>query len=211
LVPNRKIVRTKSKTLDILLPQLITIMSSSKYPLSGLLGARLAVFLIAGLFATAANGQSSPPETTAPSTIPEVSEQKALRSYIGVGGAFGLSGNTTSLSEGGVAIFGKGVLTENLSIDSTMIIFARSAPSSSVALTYNLPIETEGVPFSFISFVGAGAMIDNNSGTRVSPLLSAGVDLVTPTNFTGTIRLNAGFPGDREADVGLIFGVGFSY
>jgi hypothetical protein len=186
-------------------------MSSQKYLLSGLFGNKLAVFLFACLFTPAANAQSSPPETTSPSQTPEVSEQKALRSYMGVGGALGLSGNTTSLSEGGLAVFSKKALTDNLSIDGTMIIFARSAPSTAVALTYNLPIETEGIPFSFIPFVGAGALVDNNNGTRINPMVSGGVDIVTPTNFTGTIRVNAAFPSDRQTDVGVILGVGFSY
>jgi hypothetical protein len=186
-------------------------MNSQKYLLSGLFGNKLVACLIACLLTPAAHAQSSPPETTSPSKIPEVSEQKALRNYMGVGGALGLSGNTTSLSEGGIAVLNKVVLTDNLSIDGTTIIFARSTPSTAVALTYNLPIETEGIPFSFIPFVGAGALLDNNNGTRINPMVSGGVDIVTPTNFTGTIRVNAAFPSDQQADVGLIFGVGFGF
>jgi hypothetical protein len=184
-------------------------MNSQKYRLSGLVVNKLMFLPIAYLLASAANAQPTTPAD--PAAVPEAQEQRALRSYMGVGGALGLSGNTTSLSEGGLALFSKGVLTDNLSIDGTTIIFARSTPSAAVALTYNLPLETEGIPFSFIPFVGAGAMVDNNNGTRIHPMVSGGVDIVTPTNFTGTIRVNAAFPGDRQADVGVILGVGFSY
>jgi hypothetical protein len=45
-------------------------------------------------------------------------------------------------------------------------------------------------------------------GLFVSPAVSGGVDIPMSNNFTGTVRLNAGFPSNRSADVGLIVGAG---
>jgi hypothetical protein len=86
-------------------------MNSKKHLLSGLVLNKLVIFSIVWLLAPTTNAQSSP----APSVSPEVPEQRALSSCIGVGGALGLSENTTSLSEGGLAVFSKGVLNETSS------------------------------------------------------------------------------------------------
>jgi hypothetical protein len=44
-----------------------------------------------------------------------------------------------------------------------------------------------------------------------APAVSGGVDIPLSNNFTGTVRLNAGFPSNRNADIGMIIGAGYSF
>jgi hypothetical protein len=149
----------------------------------------------------------APPPTEA---APPPLDLKQAPSYIGFGGVIGLQGGTTSLSQGTFSVLTKQVLTDNLAIHNANTIFGSLYPSASVALTYNRPLSSEGVPIVFTPFVGGGVMVHYDNGTRISPHLTGGVDVSTPFNLTGTLRLNAGFVSDRAADVGILFGIGFS-
>jgi hypothetical protein len=182
------------------------------------------IALTSFIFASTTNAQStspeaettpSPPESspeitpeTTPESNPEITQSP---SYIGFGGVIGLQGRTTSLSEGSFSLLTKRVLTKNLAIHNANTIFGSSVTSSSVALTYNRPISSDGLPIVFTPFLGGGVMIDNENGARISPHLTGGVDVSTPLKVTGTIRINAGFVSDRQADVGVLFGLGFKF
>jgi hypothetical protein len=148
------------------------------------------------------------PEAT-PEDLPE--GPPGQRSYIGFGGVIGLQGGTTSLSQGTFSIVSKQVLTRNLAIHMADTIFGSSTASSSYALTYNHPIRDKNLPIVYIPFLGGGVMLHDANGLKVSPLVTAGIDIDTPTNVTGTVRINSGFVSGRKADVGVIFGVGYNY
>ncbi|WP_373546958.1 hypothetical protein [Chamaesiphon sp.] len=141
------------------------------------------------------NAQSLPSQT-----LPQ------QRSYVGIGGATGLQGTTTSLSSGGFALLSKRVLTENLAIHSANTIFGSSVSASAIALTYNQPIDR-----LFTPFLGGGIMTYYENGVRIVPLITGGVDLSISEQLTGTIRTNVGFVSDRQADVGILFGIGLNY
>jgi hypothetical protein len=133
------------------------------------------------------------------------------RSYVGLGGVIGLQGRTTSLSQGSFSVVTKQVLTRNLAIHTTDTVFGSLTASSSLALTYNHPIRDENLPIVFIPFLGGGVMLRNENGLKVNPHITAGIDIDTPTNVTGTIRINSGFVSGRKADLGIIFGVGYNF
>jgi hypothetical protein len=169
----------------------------------------LEIVLIGCIAVPAAIAQPTiPPSATPPKPTPEQPQQN---SYLGFGGGIGIQGNTTSLSQGNFAILSKYVLTNNLAIHSTNTIFGSLTASSSTALTFNQPISIDGMPIVFIPFIGGGIMTDYDNSLRVSPHLTAGIDLDTPTNISATLRINAGFVRDRKADVGIVFGMGFKY
>jgi hypothetical protein len=156
------------------------------------------------------------PPTTTPLTevkTPEAAPEgpPGQNSYIGFGGVIGLQGGTTSLSQGTFSIVSKQVLTRNLAIHTADTIFGSSTASSSYALTYNHPIRDKNLPIVYIPFLGGGVMLHDENGLKVSPLVTAGIDIDTPTNVTGTVRINSGFVSGRKADVGIIFGVGYNY
>jgi hypothetical protein len=180
----------------------------------------LAVVLISCMSVPAVNSQptSPSPETTPPPPAqeqpqqsPKTPEQLQQNSYFGFGGVIGIQGSTTSLSQGTFSILSKHVLTNNLAIHSDATIFGSLTPSASVALTFNQPINSDSLPITFIPFLGAGVMAYDDKGTRISPLITGGIDISTPTNITLTFRANAGFVSDRKADVGLLFGIGYNY
>jgi hypothetical protein len=152
------------------------------------------------------------PNSSSPETLPQsIPAQFQPSSYVGFGGVTGIQGGTTSLSQGTFAILSKYVLTNNLAIHSDSNIFGSLTPSTSVAITYNQPITSDSLPITFTPFLGAGIMAHDENGIRISPLITGGVDISTPTNLTLTVRANAGFVRDRKADVGVLFGAGFSY
>lgn len=134
------------------------------------------------------------------------------RSYIGVGGAIGLSGDTTALSSGGFSILTKSVLSENLALHSANVLFGSNISSSSFALTFNLPIREESAnQITVIPFLGGGIALRNLDGLIISPMVSGGLDIPLSKDFTGTIRVNTIFPSDRQADVGILTGIGFNF
>jgi hypothetical protein len=67
------------------------------------------------------------------------------------------------------------------------------------------------LPITFTPFLGAGIMAYDEKGINISPLITGGIDISTPMNLTLTVRANAGFVRDRKADIGVLFGAGFSY
>jgi hypothetical protein len=166
----------------------------------------IAIGLITCNAVSPATAQTNPPEPSQPNA-----ELTQAPSYIGVGCVIGLQGGTTSLSQGTFSILTKQVLTENLAIHNANTIFGSLTPSASIALTYNQPMSGEGIPIVFTPFVGAGIMTHYDNGMSISPHLTGGVDVSTPLlNLTGTLRINAGFVSDRQADLGVLFGIGFS-
>jgi hypothetical protein len=140
----------------------------------------------------------------------EKSAIQGSRGYIGIGGAIGLSGETTSLSTGGFSILTKTVFSENISLHNSAI-FGSGIYSSTSALTFNLPIRNDAQEIIITPFVGGGVLLRNEDGFRVSPHVTGGIDLPFARNLTGTARLNVGFVSDRPADIGLVLGIGYSF
>jgi hypothetical protein len=181
---------------------------SARVPIEMLVRA-LTLVLIGYIATPAAIAQpNSPSPETPPQPIPA---QLQPSSYVGFGGVIGIQGGTTSLSQGTFAILSKYVLTNNLAIHSDSTIFGSLTPSTSVALTYNQPITSDSLPITFTPFLGAGIMAYDEKGINISPLITGGIDISTPMNLTLTVRANAGFVRDRKADIGVLFGAGFSY
>jgi hypothetical protein len=114
------------------------------------------------------------------------------------------------LSQGTFSLLSKLILTKDLAIHSDSTIFGSLTPSTSVALTFNKSISSDSLPLIFTPFVGVGIMAHEESGIRISPLITGGIDISTPTNLTLTVRANAGFVSDRKADIGVLFGFGYS-
>jgi hypothetical protein len=132
-------------------------------------------------------------------------------SYIGIGGAIGVNGNTTSLGSGGLTVVSKLRFTDNLSLHDATVLFGREAATSMIILSADFPIRNSEGRTIAAPFIGGGAQLRYADGLFVSPAVSGGVDIPMSSNFTGTVRLNAGFPNNRSADVGLIIGAGYSF
>jgi hypothetical protein len=144
----------------------------------------------------------------AQSTPPTADSGYRNNGYIGIGSAIGLSGNTTALGTGGVVVLSKVRFSDNLSLHDATIVFGGNPPTSMIILTADFPIRNDAGNTIVSPFIGGGAMLRFDRGISFSPAISGGIDLPISPNFTGTIRLNAGFPSDRNADVGILVGVG---
>ena len=132
-------------------------------------------------------------------------------SYIGIGGVIGVNGNTTSLGSGGLTIVSKLRFTDNLSLHDATVLFGREAATSMIIVSADFPIRNSAGKTIAAPFIGGGAQLRYAEGLFVSPAVSGGVDIPMSDNFTGTLRLNAGFPNNRSADVGIIVGAGYSF
>jgi hypothetical protein len=132
-------------------------------------------------------------------------------SYIGIGGAIGLGGNNSALGTGGLTILTKVGFSENLSLHDATIVFGSSAPTSMIILTADFPIRNSSGETIVSPFIGGGAMLKYSNGVSISPAISGGADISLSKDLMGTVRLNAGFPNDRNADLGLLFGVGYKF
>jgi hypothetical protein len=146
--------------------------------------------------------------TLAQSTAP--SPTSSPTSYLGLGGAIGLNGNTSSLSSGGLTILSKVGFTDNLSLHDATVLFGSGAATSMIILTAEFPIRNSAGQTVVSPFIGGGTMLRYNQGLLISPALSGGLDIPLSRNFTGTLRLNAGFPSDRPADLGILLGAGYN-
>ncbi|MGF1521282.1 MAG: hypothetical protein ACFBSF_03050 [Leptolyngbyaceae cyanobacterium] len=131
-------------------------------------------------------------------------EPKDKRSYIGVGGNIGLSGDESALGEGGFTIVSRTRIINYLSLRNSTVFGDENA--SLFALTGEVPLTNANGDITAIPFVGGGVWIHG----EVDPLLSAGVDVPLGRDFTLTNRVNVGFDGD-DTDVGLLFGVGYNF
>jgi hypothetical protein len=139
-------------------------------------------------------------------------EPPSAKSYIGLGGTIGLSGNNTALGTGGLAILSRNVLNDLLSIHSNNVVFGTAIPSASNALTLNFPIRDSTTQEIVVSpFLGAGIQLRNIDGLYISPLAVGGVDIPLNKSLTGTIRLEAAFPNTGNTDMGVSIGIGYNF
>jgi hypothetical protein len=166
--------------------------------------------LIGGISIHPGNAQPTSPSSETTPSQPTL-EKLPQSNYLGLGGVIGIQGNTTSLSQGTFSVLSKNVLTENLSVHTASTVFGSLTSSSSIALTYNQPINSDSLPVTLIPFLGGGITAYSDNGTQISPHLTGGVDIGLPTNLTGTVRVNANFVSNRQTEVGVVFGVGYNY
>ena len=137
-------------------------------------------------------------------------EKKPTRSYIGLGGTIGISGDSTALGEGGFSLMGRTAFNNNLSFHNAGIF--QDDGLGLFALTYGVPIKNNSSQRElFFPFAGAGIAIEDFFGDfEVDPLIITGVDIPIAKKIVGTVRLGITFPED-DTDVGLLIGVGYSF
>jgi hypothetical protein len=131
--------------------------------------------------------------------------------YVSIGAGIGLGGNTTALGTGGVAILTKVRFSDNFSLHDATILFGSRPPTSTIIVSADFPIRNSAGQTIVSPFIGGGAMLRYSQGLSISPAISGGIDIPVSTNLTGTVRVNAGFPASRDADVGILAGVGYNF
>lgn len=139
----------------------------------------------------------------------ENSEEEITRSYIGLGGTIGLSGDTP-LGEGGFSLIGRTSFTNSFSLHTSSVF--QDDGLSLFSVTYGIPINNDSSEIeTFFPFAGAGIAVEDLFGDfGVDPLITTGVDISITRKFVGTVRLNLSFPED-DTDFGLLLGVGYRF
>ncbi len=159
---------------------------------------------------TQPNSQPSAPKV-AQADIASSKATRGGKSYLGVGGNLGVSGNSSPLSDGNFAVIGKLGLTNNISIrpsaiigDSTVIL---------AALTYDISFQNAADPFNeplpITPYIGAGAAFKLGDGSETAVLVTGGIDVPLNSRFTATAAVNAAF--FNQTDVGVLLGVGYNF
>lgn len=137
-------------------------------------------------------------------------EEEITRSYIGIGGTIGLSGDSTPLGEGGFSLIGRTSFTDSFSLHTSSVF--QDDGLSLFSITYGIPINNDSSEIErFFPFAGAGVAVEDLFGDfGVDPLITTGVDISITRKFVGTVRLNLTFPED-DTDVGVLLGVGYRF
>ncbi len=168
---------------------------------------RFLTLCLGGLFSCITVGVT--PVTAQLDTPPNVNLTNG--GYVGIGNVIGLGGNTTSLGTGGLTILTKVRFSDNLSLHDATVLFGSGVATSMIILTTDFPIRNGSGQTVISPFIGGGAMLRYAQGLYISPALSGGVDIPLSQDITGTIRLNAGFPSNRNTDLGILVGVGYNF
>lgn len=134
---------------------------------------------------------------------------KGGRSYVGIGGALGLSGGT-GIGEGGFLINSKIGLTRSISVRPSVII--GDSTDFLIPITYDFYLESRDPfePIPFAPFVGGGVAFSTDDENDIGFLLTGGADFPLSRQFVANATVNAGFFGDSTS-VGISLGVGYMF
>ncbi|MBN3940240.1 MAG: fasciclin domain-containing protein [Nostoc sp.] len=158
--------------------------------------------------------QLNQPPTGSNGTTPDVNVGRSTRggrSYIGVGGNIGLSGDDTALSDTNFTVISKLGLTNNISVRPSVIFGDDTIFLVPVTLDFS-PRRAGSVgerTFAISPYIGAGVAIEANADTDIGLLLTGGVDVPLGSKLTLTGGVNAAFVDDT--DVGLQLGIGYNF
>ncbi len=140
----------------------------------------------------------------------EEEEKRPTRSYTGLGGTIGISGDSTLLGEGGFSLVGRTAFNDNFSLHTSSIF--KDDGLTLLAITFGIPIKNDSSERElFFPFAGGGIAIEDLfDDFEVDGLITAGVDVPIWQKIVGTVRLNVSFPED-DTDIGLVLGVGYNF
>jgi hypothetical protein len=156
---------------------------------------------------------SEPPVTppTPPAIPTPALSNSRPSSYVGVGGNFGVLGDT-ALGNTSLNIYSKIGLTRYLSFRPAAVIDFNNAVTFLLPITVDLRARSTG-EFqevgirSFAPYIGGGVAVNTNG--EFGPLLSGGVDIPISRRFTATAGINVGFLD--PIDVGVFVGIGYNF
>ena len=139
----------------------------------------------------------------------EEKEDKPTRSYIGLGGTIGISGDATPLGEGGFSLVGRTAFTDNFSLHTSSVF--QDDGLSLFAITFGIPIQNDASIEKFFPFAGAGIAVEDVFGDfDADALITTGVDVTLWQKIVGTVRFNVALAED-DPDFGLTLGIGYRF
>jgi hypothetical protein len=128
--------------------------------------------------------------------------------YIGIGGNFGITGDS-DLGGRSLAIISKFGLSEVWSVRPS-VLFLSNFASFLIPITYDFPPQQFLTPdLTIAPYLGGGVAITTGSDNTFGPLLTAGIDIPLSRNFTANIAANLAFI--RTTDLGLLVGIAYNF
>jgi hypothetical protein len=151
-------------------------------------------------------------DTSVAQSIEDIEPGRASRggrSYIGIGGNLGLSGDT-AIGQGAFMINSKIGLTRNISFRPAVLI--GESTDFLLPLTYDFILQSADPfqPIPFAPFVGGGVAFSTSDDNTVGFLVTGGADVPLSAQFIANARVNAGFFGDTTS-IGISLGVGYQF
>jgi hypothetical protein len=128
-------------------------------------------------------------------------------SYFGVGGNFGITGNS-NLGGTSLALISKLGFSEFLSARPSILLL-RDAATILIPVTYDFSPQRTLGNLDIAPYFGAGIAVNTGNDTRVGALLTTGLDVPLSTNFTVNVAANLAFL--RTTDFGILVGVGYNF
>jgi hypothetical protein len=128
--------------------------------------------------------------------------------YIGIGGNFGITGDS-DLGGRSLAIISKFGLSEVWSVRPS-VLFLSNFASFLIPITYDFPPQQFLTPdLTIAPYLGGGVAITTGSDNTFGPLLTAGIDIPLSRNFTANIAANLAFI--RTTDLGILVGIAYNF
>ncbi|NEN94299.1 MAG: hypothetical protein F6K50_01725 [Moorea sp. SIO3I7] len=130
--------------------------------------------------------------------------------YIGIGGHIGFTDDGTNIGRGGFMINGKYDLSPTLSVRPSILI--NDDATFVIPATYNFIFQDEPFePPTYSAFAGGGLAFSTGDDNNVGLIVTGGVDWPFGPNFVANAALTTGIFVDGAADVGISFGIGYSF
>jgi hypothetical protein len=128
--------------------------------------------------------------------------------YIGIGGNFGITGDS-DLGGRSLAIISKFGLSDVWSVRPS-VLFLSNFASFLIPITYDFPPQQFLTPdLTIAPYLGGGVAITTGSDNTFGPLLTAGIDIPLSRNFTANIAANLAFI--RTTDLGILVGIAYNF
>ncbi|NEP33996.1 MULTISPECIES: hypothetical protein [Moorena] len=130
--------------------------------------------------------------------------------YVGIGGHIGFTDDGTNIGRGGFMINGKYDLSPTLSVRPSILI--NDDATFVIPATYNFIFQDEPFePPTYSAFAGGGLAFSTGDDNNVGLIVTGGVDWPFGPNFVANAALTTGIFVDGAADLGISFGIGYSF
>lgn len=130
--------------------------------------------------------------------------------YIGIGGHIGFTDDGTNIGRGAFMINGKYDLSPTLSVRPSILI--NDDVTFVIPATYNFIFQDELFePPTYSAFAGAGLAFSTGDEDNVGLIVTGGVDWPFGPNFVANAALTGGIFVDGATDLGISFGIGYSF
>lgn len=145
-------------------------------------------------------------EEAVPDKIEPGRSTRSVSSYVGIGGNFGVTGDT-SIGDSGLIIYSKIGLTRFFSVRPAITTDFSDDATFLLPATFDFAPIAVGSDIRLAPYMGAGVALSTDGD--FGPLLTGGVDLPINSKLTATAGANFGILD--PVDIGVFLGISYSF